>query len=62
MIAPRQTFIVRVHGLGSIVIENVGTRESLQVESLHGIAEQIGRWLAVEPDQAPPVTPLRPGP
>jgi hypothetical protein len=56
-VAQRHTFIVQVHPEGLATLENLATRERVQVHELASVGNQIERWL-----QAPAADPhLGPG-
>jgi hypothetical protein len=44
-VAQRHTFIVQVHPEGLATLENLATRERVQVHELASVGAQIERWL-----------------
>ena len=52
----RYTFIVQVHPEGVVTLENLGTRERVQVQELATVGAQIEHWLRM------PAAAVHPGP
>jgi hypothetical protein len=52
-VAQRYTFIVQVHPEGVATLENLDTRERVQVHELASVGAQIERWLETSGAAAP---------
>jgi hypothetical protein len=56
VVLPHETFVLRVHDDGSMLVENARTHDSVWLREPSQVAEEIARWLepADEPcDQSP---------